>query len=85
MRIAQHDGEMALNALRLTQLPASVTRSRWNPQAEANLEFQLVNFIVARNPKLALKIARASLSRGGVSWNVVSFVSQPAQTDAKLA
>lgn len=85
MRIAPHDGEMALNALRQTQLPASLKSSRWNPQAEANLEFQLASFIATKNPELALKIARSSLSRDGLSWPLISFVPQLAQTDAKSA
>lgn len=69
MRIAPHDPEMALDALRQTRLPAAITR-HWNPQNEANLELNLANFIVGKNPELALKIARASLSRE-LSWNVI--------------
>jgi hypothetical protein len=83
MRIVAHDPEMAMTALRQTRLPASVTR-QWQPQHEANLELTLVNFFAAKNPELALKTARASLSRG-VSWNLTSFLSQLAQRDAKSA
>ena len=83
MRIAAHDPEMALTALRQTRLPASVTH-QWLPQHEASLELTLANFIVAKNPELALKIARASLSRG-VSWNLTSLLSQLAQKDVKSA
>ena len=83
MRIAAHDPEMALTALRQTRLPATVTRHS-NPQHEANLELALANLIAAKNPEIALKIARASLSRG-VSWNLTSFLSQLAQKDVKSA
>jgi hypothetical protein len=83
MRMAAHDPEMALTALRQTRLPSAVTR-QWHPQHEANLELTLANFIAAKNPELALKTARASLSRG-VSWNLTSFLSQLAQRDLKSA
>ncbi len=83
MRIAAHDPEMALTALRQTGLPATVTR-QWLPQNESNLELTLANFIVAKNPELALKIARTSLSRG-VTWNLTSLLSQLAQKDVKSA
>lgn len=83
MRIAAHDPEMAMTALRQTRLPAAVTR-QWLPQHEANLELTLANFIAAKNPELALKTARASLSRG-VSGNLTTFLSQLAQRDAKSA
>lgn len=83
MRLAAHDPETALTALRQTRLPAPVTR-QWLPQHEANLELTLANFIVAKNPELALRIARASLSRG-VSWNLTSLLSQLAQKDVKSA
>ena len=83
MRIAAHDPEMALTALRQTRLPEAITRQS-NPQHEANLELMLANFIAAKNPELALKLARASLSRG-FSWNLTSFLSQLAQKDAKAA
>ena len=83
MRIAPHDPEMALTALRQTRFPAALTR-QWLPQHETSLELTLANFVVAKNPELALKIARASLSRG-VSWNLSSLLSQLAQKDVKLA
>jgi hypothetical protein len=83
MRIAAHDPEMGLTALRQTRLPAPVTR-QWLPQHEASLELTLANFIVAKNPELALRIARASLARG-VSWNHTSLLSQLAQKDVKSA
>ncbi|HEX5705056.1 MAG TPA: hypothetical protein VFX97_17795 [Pyrinomonadaceae bacterium] len=83
MRIAAHDPELALTALRQTRLPGTVTH-QWLPQQESNLELTLANFIVAKNPELALKIARASLSRG-VTWNLTSLLSQLAQKDVKSA
>ena len=84
MQIAAHDPEMALNALRQTRLPPATTRNRWFPQNEANVELSLATFIAEKNPELALKIARASLSRG-VSWNIISFVAQLGQKDPKSA
>lgn len=83
MRIAAHDPEMALTALRQTRLPAAFTRQSL-PQHEVSLELTLANFIVAKNPELALRIARASLARG-VSWNLSSLLSQLAQKDLKSA
>lgn len=84
MRIAGHDPEMALAALRQTRLPIGNSRGNWNSQNEASLEMNLANLMAAKNPELALKIARATLARG-VSWNVISFLSQLFQKDQKAA
>jgi hypothetical protein len=85
MRIAPHDADLALSALQQTRLQGdNRTRYGGNTTAsnEANLEMMLANVIAAKNPEAALKLARASLSRG-VSWNIVSFLSNLYQKDAK--
>jgi hypothetical protein len=86
MRIAAHDPELAITALRQTRLPDNNARARggWSFQNEANLELGLANLIAAKDPAAALKLARSSLSRG-VSWNVISFLSQLYQKDAAAA
>src|SRR6185295_16084506 len=43
----------------------------------------VANIIVAKDPAVALKLARSSLARG-VSWNVISFLPQLYQKDQKL-
>ncbi len=86
MRIAAHDPELALAALKQTRLPDNDPRGRgsWNFQNEANLELNLANLIAAKDPAAALKLARSSLSRG-VSWNLIAFLPQLYQKDASAA
>ncbi|HXI24304.1 MAG TPA: hypothetical protein VNG71_10620 [Pyrinomonadaceae bacterium] len=90
-RIATHDAELALAALRQTRLPlgnvrpnpnySSQSLGQWNTQ-ESNLEMSLALIIAAKNPETALKLARASLARG-FSWNLIPFMTQLYQKDAK--
>jgi len=85
MRIAAHDPDLAISALRQTRLQADnnvLARSGWNPQAEASLEITIAGLIVSKDPAAALKIARNSLSRG-VSWNVIALLPQLYQKDQK--
>ncbi len=84
-RIANRDPELALSFLRQTRFqPASESRSGWHGMSETNLELQLANLIVAKDPVRALSIAQASLSQG-VSWNLIGFLSQLQQKDPKSA
>jgi hypothetical protein len=87
LRIAPHDGDMALDALSRTRFQGD-NRVRyggnWTANSEANLEMMLANVISAKNPEAALKLARSSLSRG-VSSNLISFLPVLAQKDAKAA
>ena len=87
VRLAPHDAELAINALERTRIPAD-NRSRyggnWIPNNEANLEMMLANMIVATNADVALKLARASLSRG-VSGNLISFLPALYKKDANSA
>jgi hypothetical protein len=86
LRIAAHDPDLAITALRQTRLPDdnARTRSSWGFQNEANLEMTLANVIAAKDPAAALKLARASLARG-VSWNLIAFLSSLYQKDASAA
>jgi hypothetical protein len=87
MRIAPHDGEMALDALNRTRFQDN-NRTRyggnWTANSEATLEILLANIIAAKNPEAALKLARSSLSRG-VSGSLISFLPSLYQKDAKSA
>ena len=87
MRIAPHDGDMAIDALNRTRFQGD-NRTRyggnWTANSEASLEIMLANVINARNPEAALKLARTSLSRG-VSINLISFLPMLYQKDAKSA
>jgi hypothetical protein len=85
MRIAAHDADLAMTALRQTRFQndsAIRMRSNFNFQNEANLEMNVANLIAGKDPAAALKLARSSLSRG-VSWNVISFLPQLYQKDQK--
>lgn len=85
MRLAAHDSELALTALRQTRIQPDNSRMRGSLDflQEANLEMSVANLIVAKDPAAALKLARNSLSRG-VSWSVISFLPQLYQKDQKL-
>lgn len=85
MRIAAHDADLAITALRQTRFQTdsnTMARGGWNAQAEASLEMNVAGVIVGKDPGAALKLARNSLSRG-VSWNVISFLPQLYQKDQK--
>jgi len=84
VRIAVHDSDLALTALRQTRSqPDNKLRGTFEFQNEAALEMNVANIIVAKDPAAALKLARSSLARG-VSWNVISFLPQLYQKDQKL-
>ncbi len=87
LRIAPHDGELAISALNQTRFPGD-NRARyggnWTSGSEANLEMILANAIATKNPEAALKLARASLSRG-VSNNIISFLPTLYKQDAHSA
>jgi hypothetical protein len=87
MHIASHDADLAISALQQTRLQGD-SRTRysgiWTANNEANLETALANVITAKNPEAALKLARASLSRG-VSGNIISFLPNLYQKDPKSA
>jgi len=85
MRIAAHDPDLAVTALRQTRLSAdnnTLARGGWNLQNEATLEMNMAGLIVKKDPAAALKLARGSLARS-VSWNVISFLPQLYQKDQK--
>ena len=85
MRIAAHDPDLAVTALRQTRFQNDAVirmRNNFNFQNEANLEMNVANLIAGKDPAAALKLARSSLSRG-ISWNVISFLPQLYQKDQK--
>lgn len=85
MRIAAHDPDLAVTALRQTRLQAdsnTLARGGWNLQNEANLEMNVAGLIVGKDSSAALKLARASLARI-ISWNVIGFLPQLYQKDQK--
>ena len=87
LRIAPHDGDLAIAALNQTRFQGD-SRARyggnWPSNNEANLEIMLANVIARKNPEAALKLARSSLSRG-VSGNIISFLPTLHKQDAKSA
>ena len=87
MRIAPHDGDLAIDALARTRFQGD-NRTRyggnWTANSEANLEMMLANVISGQNPEAALKLARASLARG-VSGNLMTFLPLLYKKDVKAA
>lgn len=79
-RLGGHDPEMALTFLRQTRVKAG--DARWNSVNETNLEMNLARLLVAKDQARALQIARANLANG-VTWNLISFLSELQQKDPK--
>lgn len=64
-RIAPHDPELALEFLLVTKFQPDTRSLRYvGPDRERILEVRLAGLIAAKNPQLALKLARQSLANG---------------------
>ena len=86
-QIAAHDAQLALDFLRATHLPPQAQQegiSNGQLDQELQLELGLANQIASQNPKLALQIAEASLSKG-VSYQVTSIIAQLQGIDREAA
>ena len=86
-RMARRDPDLALKFLRFTREPASgggVPRAYGVSDNEISLEIRLANLVVEKDPERALRIARASLSRG-VSYELSGLLSQLQQKDQESA
>ena len=74
-RIARHDPALALSFLRATR-PASIEQFPHQlRQGEEFMELRLAGQIAARDPRLALKLGRESLSKG-FSTDILSVLAQ---------
>lgn len=82
--MAHHDPELALTFIRATRLPAYESNTGGGPDNETNLEALLGARIAAKNPEMALRLARASLTKG-VSHNLLAVLSQLHQKDPAVA
>jgi hypothetical protein len=84
--MAQRDGELALEFLRATHLPARPQEGRRysSLDEEQQLELGLASQIAAQNPKLALQIAEAGLSKG-VSYQTTNIIYQLQNKDPEAA
>ena len=85
-RMARRDPDLALAFLRLTRAPplSGAPRAYGVNDNEISLEIRLANLVVEKDPERALRIARASLSRG-VSFELSGLLSQLQQKDHKSA
>jgi hypothetical protein len=84
-RVATNDPELALTILRQTRLQmGNNSRNHWYAQNDINLEMNVANQLAAKDPARALELARENLSRG-LTWNVISFLTQLHQKDPKSA
>jgi hypothetical protein len=65
LRVAQRDPQLALEMLRSTRLrPPESAKVNYRLPDERDLEQEIANAAVARDPKQALRIARESLAKG---------------------
>lgn len=83
-RLASHDPDLALSFLRESRLQKAGASVNWNFSSEQNLELHLARLVAEKNPARALELARGSLPQG-VSWSLISFLSQLQQKDPKAA
>lgn len=85
-QIAAHDAQLALDFLRATRMPPQSQDGFSSGQAdqEIQLELELANQIAFQNPKLALEIAEAGLSKG-VSYQLTNVIASLLNKDRDAA
>jgi hypothetical protein len=74
-RMARRDAEMALTFLRATRPPAEFRVRNNDYNNEANLELHLAGLLAAKDPDVALQLARTNLKKG-VTYPLVSTMTQ---------
>ena len=82
--LAPHDPEAALKFLQSTRIPAELAVGDGQSDPELPLEFQLINQVVAADPKRAFDLAEDLLKRTS-SAMLVETLSQLAAKDRELA
>ena len=82
--LAPHDPEAALKFLQSTRIPAELAAGDGQSDPELPLEFQLVNQVVAADPKRAFDVAEDLLKRTS-SAMLVETLTQLASKDRVLA
>jgi hypothetical protein len=82
--LAPHDPEAALKFLQSTRIPAELTVAQGQADPELPLEFQLVNQVVAADPKRAFDLAQDLLKRTS-SAMLIETLTQLAAKDRELA
>lgn len=89
LTVARHDASLAYQLLQSMPAPAPQTNAGRGPDAEANLEKNLVAMIAANDPKAALKTAQEWLDKGEYPGAISKMLGQLNQKDsdsgAKLA
>ncbi len=84
-RIAKHDPELALEFLRTTRLPpGSGLPAFQTDESEKSQELRLAGQVAAKNPELALKLGRESLTRG-FSFDLFTMLATLQSTDKATA
>ena len=82
--LAPHDPEAALKFLQSTRIPPELAAVQGQEDPELPLEFQLVNQVVAVDPKRAFDLARDLLKRTS-SAALIETLTQLASKDRELA
>lgn len=82
--LAPHDPEAALTFLQSTRIPPELAAAQGQADPELPLEFQLVNQVVAADPKRAFDLAQDLLKRTS-SAMLIETLTQLASKDRELA
>ena len=84
-RVAQRDPELALEMLRSTRLrPPESAKTTYRLPDERDLEQEIANVAVARDPKQALRIARESLAKG-VTFQLLGVLYELSRLSPEIA
>lgn len=85
-RVARRDPQLALDMLRAThQPPLELKNPDFRLPDDSDLEQEIANQAAERDPKKALQIARESLAKGGLTFQLLSLLNSLNQQSPDLA
>ena len=84
IRVARRDPQLALDMMRATR-PPPVPNADFRLPDDSDLEQEIANQAAERDPKKALQIARESLAKGGLTFQLLSLLNSLNQQNPNLA
>ena len=84
-RIARRDPQLALDMLRATRQPPIPPNANFRLPDDSDLEQEIASQAAEHDPKKALQIARESLAKGGLTFQLLGLLNSLNQHDQNLA
>ena len=84
-RIARRDPQLALDMLRATRQPPIPPNANFRLPDDSDLEQEIANQAAEQDPKKALQIARESLTKGGLTFQLLALLNNLNQHNQDLA